>query len=208
MPELSIEVPESFEPIFSGFWHLFAEDGGRDSGKTVSGVMLSTTDMLAHPFFDWIIFKAHYSDFRATDYAEVVSMINERGLGAEFAVLKSPFMIKRRNGSGNVYFMGADGADPNRTHGIKTEHPLKGAIFSETQQFRAEAAFSEALASLRRNFTVKGGKTAEDWKIIVEYNPPQSPGHWINLWALRKRADPDWKFIDVTYMDVLPSSMM
>lgn len=202
---VTVSMPERFRIAFDPKCHQLANVGGRDCGKTKNGVLLILVMMMAHPNTDWIFLKAHFSDFRATDYSEVVSAINEAGFSSEFTVCQTPLRATRRNGAGMIYFYGADSSDVSRTHGIKTMHKLGGVVFSESQQFRSQNVFDEAMASIRRNFTdPKTGRETSDWKIIVQFNPPKSSSHWINVWALQKRNDPDWTVLDMTYLDILP----
>ena len=203
---LSLKVPLIFKSLWDKDFHQIVEAGGRLSGKTANAIIYACLDMLSHPYGDWIVFRAKFASFRTTDYEEVMALIRDNGLGKEFHILGSPLKIMRRKNAGTIYFMGADsiGTNDNRTHGIKTSHHLRGVIFSETQEFRTENAFNQACASVRRNFTTKDGQTDPDWKIIVQYNPPQSEGFWINRWANRVRFDPDWHFIEPSYLDILP----
>ena len=212
MGALDISIAEKYRPLLEHSAHQFAAVGGRDSGKTTSTIDAGMIDLLAFPDHDGVVFKAHYSDFRLTDFEEIRTMVEEKGLSSVFEVLSSPFHVRRKDGRGDIYFVGAEiiGMDSSRTHGLKTRHPLLWALFSEAQQFRTESALTEALASARRNFTEKKGdgttapEIVRNWWICVQGNPPQSSGHWFNGFVSKKRLDPDWAMIETSYLDVLP----
>jgi hypothetical protein len=209
---LTIPIAEKYKDFLTHKHHQYSNPGGRDSGKTTSALDAGLIDSLAFPDHDGIVFKAHYSDFRSTDFAEIRAMIEERNLSSIFEIIMSPFHIRRRDGRGDIYFAGAEiiGLDSSRTHGLKTRHPLLWALFSESQQFRTEAALTEAMASVRRNFTEKKGdgeiapEVVQNWWICVQGNPPQSSGHWYNSFVEKKKADPEWETIFTTYLDVAP----
>lgn len=204
---LTIKMGKIYKPLFDQQLHQFLLSGGRDSGKTSTSVEIVMIDMETDPGYDWVIFKADYSELEDSDYSEIVSLLQNTGLDALYHVTKRPLMIQRNDGRGIIYFKGADaiGSDTSRTHGIKTIHPLKGVIFSETQQFRTSVAFQEAMASIRRNFTKSDGSgVSPHWRIIVQGNPPQSEAHWFNVWEAKRRLDPDWTIIKPSYLDVLP----
>ena len=204
---LTVRMGKIYRPLFDQSLHQFVLSGGRDSGKTSTSVEIVAVDMVTDPGYDWVIFKADYAELEDSDYSELVALFQTTGLDALFTVTKRPLMIRRNDGSGNIYFKGADaiGSDTSRTHGIKTIHPLKGVIFSETQQFRTPVAFQEAMASIRRNFTKSAdGEVSPHWRIIVQGNPPQSEAHWFNQWEAKREPDPDWTILKPSYLDVLP----
>lgn len=199
MINASLNLPNSWRPIFQSKKHFIAIPCGRVSGKTKNSVIYCVMMLLSNPYHDIAITRASYGSLKDTTFQEFKSVIEElpENISSQFIFKTQPLKIERVNHSGNIYFFGSGGSNKDRTKGFKSEHPLIAVISEETQELKDKASYDQFEASIRRNF-------GENVKLIILGNPPAIKAHWFNEFIEEKKRDTDWLVADnMTWQDIV-----
>lgn len=197
MPNVEIQVPKVFEPLFTSDLLDFVLPGGRVSGKTKNAEIVAGVHTAFKPDEDIIICRASYGSIADSVYNETCEVLD--GIPAfegAFDYRKSPLRIIRKSTGATIYFMGVGGSI-DRTKGFKPKNKVGLVIVEETQELKTREIYDQLMASLRRRF-------GDDCKVITVFNPPAQELHWINVWCEEKKKDRDFCVIHSTYMDILP----
>jgi len=192
MPLFCKEIMESDNPYYLLY-------GGRIGGKTKNTAVISTITQLMYPYTDVVVARVSYGSLADSSYAEIKSAIDDLGenISEQFVLKKSPLRIERKGDAGTIYFIGYGGSNTSRTKSFKPKHPIKVVILEETQELKNKENLDQALASLRRRF-------GEGVKVFILGNPYAIKTHWFSKLIEEKKYDPDWKVMNVTYLDILP----
>lgn len=192
-----IQVAEVFEPLFTSDFLNFILPGGRVSGKSKHGSILSGIQTAINPDEDIVIGRASYGSIADTVYNETKEVIESiPAFEDAFVYRKSPLRIIRKNTDATIYFMGISGS-VDRTKGFKPKNKVGLVIIEEAQELKTKEHLDQALASLRRRF-------GDKCKVVIIFNPPAQSLHWINVWCREKEHDADYCVIHSTYLDILP----
>lgn len=190
-----MQVPKVFAPLFDEDKENYILTSGRTGGKTKNVSILVGISAAQKPKEDIVIARASSSSIRDSSYNEMVQVFSDiEQLNNILNYKTSPCRIERKDGGTCIYFIGIGGSK-ERTKGIHPLHPVSIVIIEEAQELKSEEHLDQTMASLRRNFGVH-------CKVVVNFNPPQNPNHWINKWKERKKLDLDFCVIESSWQDV------
>ena len=188
-------IPEVFEPLFTSKVENFILTSGRTGGKTKNVSILVGVTAAHKPMEDVVIARASSSSIKDSSYNEMVEVFSDiEQFNGLFNYKTSPCRIERIGGGTCIYFIGIGGSK-ERTKGIHPLHPVSIVVIEEAQELKSEEHLDQTMASLRRNF-------GEHCKVIVNFNPPQNPNHWINRWKEKKKLDLDYCVIESSWEKV------
>lgn len=190
-----MQVAAIFKPLFENDYLNFILDSGRNGGKTKTSSIVAGTSAAEKPMEDIVVARASSSSIKDSSYNEMCEVLKDiEQFDGLFHYKTSPCRIERKDGGTCIYFIGVGGSK-ERTKGIKPVHPVGIVILEETQELKSEEHLDQTLASLHRRF----GKNC---KVIIIFNPPQNPNHWINRWYQKKKLDMDWCCIHSSWRDI------
>lgn len=196
---LTIKLPLAWKTIVDTTKSFILLPTGRVSGKTKNSVLFACVYMLNNPYRDIVITRSSYGSIKDTTYAEFKSALENLPpeISSQFEFFSSPLRIVRKNQSGTIYFIGAGGANLDRTKGLKTSHPIGVVIAEEIQEFRTKEHYDQFIATVRRNLC------EDNPKIILLGNPPAIEAHWFNVFTRKCEKDSDWLVQRMTWEDIV-----
>lgn len=197
--EINIKLPLVWKNIIQSDKTFILLPTGRVSGKSKNSVLSACLYMLENPYMDVVITRSSYGSIEDTTYAEfrdALDALPER-IAEQFDFYKSPLRIERKHDAGTIYFIGAGGANLDRTKGLKTKHRVGVVIVEETQEFKTKQHYDQFMASVRRNLCLNSPK------VLVLGNPPAIEAHWFNVFVKTCEKDSDWLVQRMTWEDIV-----
>ncbi|MDR1599693.1 MAG: phage terminase large subunit [Oscillospiraceae bacterium] len=166
--------------ILSGAHRHYWLLGGRGSGKS-SFVSLAMTEMLSRrPMANAVIFRKTEATLRDSVAAQTMWALEQMGMEEHWDYISSRGAFEERATGRLILTRGLD--KPVRTKGLK---PRSGAFeilwFEELAEFRGMDEILTATASVIRG--------CDRPVCFATFNPPGSPGHWLNREAARPSPD-------------------
>lgn len=195
--EHNINVAECYLPLWQSDKKTIVMKSGRASGKSKAIGQLVVNDGYINGYHHCVTCLDTDEAIKRTVRAEQLAAISEAGYVPLSNIPKQINTITNMLNGNELRFIGI-GHSTESTKGYKTERPIKYVIIEEAQKLQSYDHLNQALISLRRNMEPDG-------KIIIAYNPPPNPGHWINEWFETKvRVDSDILVIESSYKDIVP----
>lgn len=184
----------SHQAVKAGTVTELVEKGGRGGGKSSFIAIELVLFLLRHPGCHAAVLRRVAGTLRNSVYPQLLWAIGALGLSGKFNCTVSPMECEYKPTGQKILFFGMD--DPGKLKSVKAPFGYIGAVwFEELDQFDSAEQVRSAEQSLFRG----GDKTI----CFKSFNPPASPRHWVNRYALEGRAGKTVHHSD--YLAVPPS---
>ena len=167
--------------------------GGRGCAKSSFVSLELLLELITHEQVHGVILRKRENRLRTSVFTQMQWAISMLGLDQQFKLTVSPMEMTYLPTGQKLYFFGMD--DPGKIKSIKAPFGHIGLLwFEELDQFSGP----EEIRSVEQS-VLRGG----DYSMVFKtFNPPQSPGHWVNQEVLEQK--PGRICCKSSYLDVPP----
>ena len=194
-------MKDGFNPVYSVLWDddsdIQISFGGRGSGKSNDmSRRIVATNYAGH---NWLVTRYFKVDLKMSCFNEILSVIDDWGLTAEYTVDKTTLTITCKHNGRQIIFGALE--EPRRLKSIKPKVGVLTDIFmEEADECPNLASFGMLQACLRGidKEAAKRGLPQPHKRVVLAFNPIL-PTHWMHEYFFK----PLWKHPDVKSVEEL-----